>query len=78
MKRHKQGVIVHLFLTALSSESSTEWLSHQHAAPASFVKEALANPIRMIRQSGKLIDVVKSETDDYSFNTFTLHVSWPV
>lgn len=64
----------HMFLTALSSESSTEGLSHQHA-PASFVKEALVNPIRMIRQSGKLIDTIKPGTDDYSFNAFTLHVS---
>lgn len=56
----------HVFLTAHSSERSAERLRYRHAAPVSFVVQALANPIRMIRQSGKLIDVVKSDTDDDS------------
>lgn len=64
-----------MFLQVLSSESSTEGLSHRHDAPASFVKEAFVNPIRMVRQSGKLIDVIKPGTDVYSFNAFTLPVS---
>lgn len=66
----------HVFPTAHSSESSAEWLNYQRAAPASFVVEALANPITMIRQSGKLIEAVRSDIDNDSV-LMSSAVSWP-
>lgn len=60
---------------APSSESvdwTTERLSYRHTAPLPFVLQALANPIRTIRQSGK-IDGRSQVTA-----TMTLSFSWAV
>lgn len=67
-KRHSQTRWLHrsqqhLFVPATSSESTALQLSSQSTAPASFVAEALGNPITTIRQSGKLTDTSKSDYD---------------
>lgn len=75
---------VESFIWTVHAPTSTFiWEFHRGTEPPTwsanvFVKEALVNPIRMVRQSGKLIDVIKPGTDDYSFDAFTLPASWPL